>query len=168
MNKSDFTTTTNYGLTISAEDKFNYYKAMDNNRLQELYNKLPKIDCKGNCVRQCSVVPLGMEEEDYITEGYGHDRIPEPEFQDGEPVCNQLTDDGRCSIHDRRPLICRLYGLVDNPMMKCDHGCEPEYWLSDEKARRLIDMIIKDGDIHESFEPTDSKFRKALNESKKG
>jgi hypothetical protein len=31
-------------------------------------------------------------------------------------------------------MICRLYGVMDDPRMRCPFGCEPERWLSEQEA----------------------------------
>jgi Fe-S-cluster containining protein len=47
-------------------------------------------------------------------------------------------EDGRCSVYDVRPLVCRLWGLVDAPGLRCEHGCMPERWLTRDDALRLV------------------------------
>lgn len=144
ISAGNFKTTTNYGLTVSAADKRNYYQAMNKKKLEKLYATLPEINCKKKCGDFCGAIPVGPGEEDYISEKYGDENIPEP---DDDLRCSQLTDGGRCSIHDRRPIICRLWGLIDNPKMRCPHGCKPERWVTDKEAHRLMDVIIKGEDI---------------------
>lgn len=136
---------------------------MNKQRLKELYNALPDIDCQGKCHDSCGPVPTGEAEQENITRKYSEDAIPTP---CSDMTCNQLDrDTKRCTIHEVRPLLCRLFGLVDNEMMRCPYGCEPEFWLEEETARTLIDIIIKDKPDElntESIRQTDSAFRKAI------
>ena len=37
--------------------------------------------------------------------------------------CPKLKD-GCCTVYDRRPLICRLWGIDE--AMPCEHGCVPQ------------------------------------------
>ena len=48
-----------------------------------------------------------------------------------------LTADRRCAVYEVRPMICRLWGLVER--MPCPFGCRPEGGLlSDEEGARLL------------------------------
>lgn len=38
-------------------------------------------------------------------------------------VCTHLGKDGRCGIYEHRPMICRLFGAVQD--LQCGHGCIP-------------------------------------------
>ena len=53
----------------------------------------------------------------------------------GDPL--EQSDMFECSVYRDRPLICRLFGLVDHPRMRCEHGCTPTFWLSSSYAGRL-------------------------------
>ena len=46
-----------------------------------------------------------------------------------------------CEIHEARPLICRLFGIVDIDLMRCPWGCVPERWLSDAESRALLEEV---------------------------
>jgi Fe-S-cluster containining protein len=48
---------------------------------------------------------------------------------------------GRCSIYSMRPAICRLFGAVDHPMLRCPHGCRPEKYLTDAESRAILKDI---------------------------
>lgn len=141
---------------------------MNRNRLQELYDLLPDIDCTGDCWRHCGVAPTGDAERENISEAYSEDAIPTP---GGDMMCNQLDrDTKRCTIHEERPLICRLFGLVKSKFMRCPHGCEPEFWVPDEVAHQLMDIIIdgdKDDFDNESIRQASSAFRQAIEETTK-
>jgi len=43
--------------------------------------------------------------------------------RDGNYACPAL-DEGRCTVYERRPSICRLWGVVES--LACPHGCRPE------------------------------------------
>jgi len=49
-------------------------------------------------------------------------------------ICNHLKD-GRCSIYDNRPFICRIYGTSE--ILKCD-DCIPERFLTKEETTELV------------------------------
>jgi len=48
----------------------------------------------------------------------------------------------RCSIHDARPLACRMYGTVAG--MLCPHGCTTSGTpLSDAQAHQIMEEVAK-------------------------
>lgn len=46
--------------------------------------------------------------------------------------CPALDFIGRCMVYDKRPMICRLWGVVED--MKCHYGCEAERYLTREEG----------------------------------
>ena len=46
---------------------------------------------------------------------------------------------GNCGIYDRRPFICRLFGMSEDPGLQCPHGCRPDHPLSQEETNELFD-----------------------------
>lgn len=56
-----------------------------------------------------------------------------PDIQIVQSPCPALDFIGRCSVYEIRPLICRLWGVVET--MKCHYGCEPERYLTDEEGK---------------------------------
>lgn len=113
--------------------------------LEEIYSVLPKIDCCGKCADTCTALPMSQLERERIAEhGVLIPLIDGPlaiRWQDAR--CPALTELNRCSVHEVRPLICRMYGVVLD--IACKHGCkvhgdmltaEEGHWLLDE-ARRL-------------------------------
>jgi Fe-S-cluster containining protein len=102
-------------------------------KLDELYSRLPKIECQGLCQDSC--VPVGglaskLENKRVLdTYGKGPKRPPHP------GMCQWLSLHGRCMAYSHRPLICRLYGVT--AQMRCKHGCRPEKVLTFEEARDL-------------------------------
>ena len=53
----------------------------------------------------------------------------------------QCLKDNKCSIYDKRPLICRLYGVVEN--MKCRFGCKPTRYLTNKEGVALVSAVKK-------------------------
>lgn len=116
--------------------------------LQVIYAKVPKMsNCRPGCTDCCGSIGMTFAEfrnlmgrepqESEKCEGYAT-----LAGKDGScPMVNPIT--GRCSAYERRPLICRLYGVV--LVMTCPHGCRPERWLSDEEALELIRQTVEAG-----------------------
>lgn len=49
--------------------------------------------------------------------------IPDGRQSDPPSVCPALTMLHQCGVYDVRPMICRLYGVVEG--MRCTYGCMP-------------------------------------------
>lgn len=52
-----------------------------------------------------------------------------------------LLVDGRCSVYNARPMICRLFGAVEG--MICKHGCKPADLLTDDEGFDLVTALSK-------------------------
>ncbi len=107
-------------------------------------DKIPSFACKEDCHGCCGLVPFNTKERDAIAKVRPME-LWEP-FVDGAWVptaalatfsCPFLTKDG-CGIYEIRPIVCRLFGAVDHPMMKCPEGCGPAKLIPEHKSRRLI------------------------------
>jgi hypothetical protein len=49
--------------------------------------------------------------------------------------CPALVD-GRCSVYEDRPTVCRLWGATES--MPCPHGCRPDRPLSQDESHQLL------------------------------
>lgn len=116
---------------------------MDAERLQEIYDSLPTVDCKGHCWNSCG--PIDMSPLEWMRIEERGVEIPEftPErsrlwAMDLPLHCPALDPETkRCTVYDVRPLICRLWGVTES--MPCPHGCEVTPGvMSDEEAMTLI------------------------------
>lgn len=118
-------------------------KKQDLTKLEELYKKIPDIECKGLCHQGCTIIPA---EEIEIKKArkrlsFNPFRISkkniETAAQTGKvPSCGALKNN-RCTIHSIRPAICRLYGVAEG--LECPFGCEPKKQkLSRQEAYSII------------------------------
>ena len=103
-----------------------------------LWARVPDVDCKGLCAGACGAVLYSRAEGELATEAHG--LVP---VATADGTCSALAD-GRCSIYDRRPMICRLYGAAAD--LRCGHGCRPRGGpLPAATARRLLDLAERHG-----------------------
>lgn len=103
-------------------------------RLDALYAELPDaMGCKGKCVASCGSVAMTAPEQQRIrARGV---RVPRARVF-GDAGCPALVD-GRCSVYDIRPLICRLWGASDH--LPCPFGCVPDGGrLTAEQTQQLM------------------------------
>jgi Fe-S-cluster containining protein len=109
-------------------------------RLEAVYAKLPKLNCKGLCQACCGPIGLSPVEHDRMAER-GQPLPMLQDFTDGtlfsaSARCPQLAGNGRCTVYAVRPMVCRLWGVVES--MKCPHGCVPEGGFLDEEVGQLL------------------------------
>jgi uncharacterized protein len=109
--------------------------------------KIPSFSCKEGCHACCGIVPFNEAEKQKASAARPLEQW-EP-FVDGRWVtvsalmtmkCPFLSAGG-CSIYDDRPMVCRLFGSVDHPRMKCPMGCGPKRMLTDEQSRKMLGQI---------------------------
>lgn len=114
-------------------------------RLAEIYASLPSMQCRGKCQASCGSVGMTGLEQQRIAERHGK-RLPR--MAAFEHSCPALGPFGTCAVYEDRPLVCRLWGLVQS--MACPHGCVPDGgWLDEAKGREAMQAAIAlDGDSH--------------------
>lgn len=108
--------------------------------LEAVYARLPKLNCQGKCQACCGPIGLTKVEHDRMAErGRPMPRLLD--MHDGtlfsqSMQCPQLAGNGRCTVYAIRPMVCRLWGLVES--MKCPHGCVPEGGFLSEREGHLL------------------------------
>lgn len=111
--------------------------------LEAIYALIPKMkNCKGLCEDSCTVIPCTDGEKERLELRMGK-KFETVERSDGKKRCSALTMDGKCSTYDIRPLICRLFGAVNHPWLRCEHGCEPEQWLPNRDVYPMMLAVEK-------------------------
>ena len=86
--------------------------------VRALWAQVPPVACRGLCGQTActNVVPKPAERAEHARVGVS------VSFDESTGNCANLAD-GRCTIYEDRPLVCRLWGAV--PEMPCPHGCQP-------------------------------------------
>jgi Fe-S-cluster containining protein len=118
--------------------------------LERLYATLPKINCRRLCQECCGPINMTELELRRLSEQFpalpSFAREMPIALSSGQVVsergfatdCHQcpMLKDGACSVYPIRPMICRLWGLVQS--MRCPHGCTPERWVSPRESFKLL------------------------------
>jgi len=100
-------------------------------QMDALYAELPTIECKGLCGDTCHFIGMTRLEHGRIRRATGHDIRME------QSPCPALDFMGRCAVYTLRPLICRLWGVVD--VLPCHYGCKPSpRYLTYEEGKVFI------------------------------
>ena len=97
-------------------------------QLQALYAELPTIVCRGLCYGACGPVMASRLEVEQLGAPLT--------FHAHTLSCVFLDADRRCLAYDRRPMICRVYGMSRG--LPCAHGCVPDRWLTDAEGREFV------------------------------
>lgn len=98
--------------------------------LDAVYARLPALRCRGLCQTSCySRIDASTAEQQRVLER----GVDLNATANGRP-CPALTRTAlgaaRCSVHDVRPMICRIWGIA--AVMPCPHGCRPDGGLVDD------------------------------------
>ena len=125
-----------------AADRDDVDRERDDAALDALYAELPSLDCRGLCWHSCGPVDMSTAERERIAErgvdipGYtmaAADRYRETGAVDACPALGPLHT---CTVHDIRPMICRLWGMTET--MRCPHGCRPARELSEQEQNAFL------------------------------
>lgn len=111
-------------------------------QLREVYDGIPEIDCQGLCAISCG--PIGCSTLESVI--LGNQGVRLPRIHDalalvrkvGAYTCPALEHD-RCTVYADRPLICRLWGVVET--MPCMFGCQPARWLTEAEGFELLAKV---------------------------
>lgn len=119
---------------------------------QDLYDQIPAVECKGHCGTErhdtcCGPIICTALEAERLD---AYDGVASPWESGTSPgtvrmdrlklnfyICPHLGLNGRCTAYEARPLICRLWGAVEN--LRCPWGCRPKKYLTCQQAAVLIE-----------------------------
>lgn len=110
--------------------------------LAEIYARIPSVKCKGLCQECCGPIGMSPLEMERLRGRVGEKIQPTSMGPFGFGLCSKsltcplLGANGRCTVYDLRPVICRVWGAVKS--MRCPHGCRPKRWLSKEESFELL------------------------------
>lgn len=126
--------------------------------IDAIYAALPRMECKGLCQACCTTFGMTGLEKKRIEAVVGQFKtkrvmvraeaskhipgLPGPRLGIHDvlecKVCPFLKE-GRCSVYDIRPAICRMWGLT--MQTKCQHGCQPERYLTEQEAFEFMSTV---------------------------
>ena len=100
--------------------------------LEVLYAALPALACRGLCGASCAAHVDASHAERSRIAAAGAD-LDAPTTDGACPALSRaIVASGRCTVHEIRPMVCRLWGTATS--MPCPHGCAPEGGLLDDAA----------------------------------
>ncbi len=98
--------------------------------LDALYAELPRLECQRLCAESCGPVFMGRLEWRRVCTSVREVRTG------GDDLMCPLLKKGRCEVYPIRPMLCRLWGLVES--MPCPWGCEPDRYLTDREGHEFL------------------------------
>lgn len=100
-------------------------------QLDALYEELPTVACKGKCQESCGPIYMSRVEWERIKVRLGW--VPKGKSL----TCPMLhRASGQCRVYDIRPMLCRLWGIVDT--MPCKWGCQPSRTLNNSEGHGML------------------------------
>src|SRR6266404_8962549 len=100
--------------------------------LEEIYSRVPKIQCQRKCQDNCGPILMATVEWDRLRRAGPIGKLSGAR---GPLTCPLLVDND-CSRYAIRPIICRLFGVIR--ALRCPFGCVPERWLTERESRALV------------------------------
>lgn len=100
---------------------------------RRLRMKIPEgMKCLDGCTDCCGPIPFNKWEWSQVKDKRSANSIDCP-----------YSIQGKCDIYDDRPLICRLYGTVED--LQCPHGVKPLRMLTAEEGREILKRYKRTG-----------------------
>ncbi|SEF34466.1 Putative zinc-or iron-chelating domain-containing protein [Amycolatopsis pretoriensis] len=122
--------------------------------LEDLYEQVPAIECKGLCHDSCTSIDASeLERERLAARGVtlpvhmSYERLQALIATGKTPRCPALSPLNTCSVYDVRPLICRVFGVVRDRSdlirggLRCEHGCIPDATIDASELFRALRQI---------------------------
>lgn len=118
-----------------------------NQYLQDIYNQVPPGKCKPGCFACCGItnwLPIETRNIAVWLAERGRPLLmyvlysPEQLLTLTCPYCTL----GNCTIYEVRPLICRIFGVTDQKLLKCD-DCQTIVKQSAQKSKELFQKILE-------------------------
>ncbi len=134
-------------------------------KARALMRRVETVRCERTCWPYCGIVPASRDELERIRTFCEANGLPFIDLRAvrherdakiaaalrandaaaimvrGVGLCPYLTDDFACSIYPARPVICRLWGAVEE--LPCAHGCAPEGGRLDVDDTNLLVAALK-------------------------
>ena len=102
---------------------------MSKEKHEALYHQIPSFQCKPGCTDCCGPIPFSKHEWDKVKN----------KRKTKSTSCPYIAN-GKCSIYQDRPLMCRLYGTTAG--LACPHGCRPMALLSKGQTDKIMSEYI--------------------------
>ena len=115
--------------------------------LYDLIDRMPRFECIPGCTDCCGPVP-GSREEARVAPllDSAIDRLEtliNSETLGWCATCSYAVPGVGCSIYEDRPLICRLFGVSEDPRLTCAHGRGAAKKFTLSQTRDIVNRYLK-------------------------
>ena len=110
-------------------------------KLKYLYSKIPEFNCIPRCTACCGPHPWANVEHRVIAKWMSERGMVEKFSKTMFGDC-QYIENHKCSIYEVRPVLCRLFGVVDTPKLMCSFRPSKGH-ISDEEAREIMRKVFE-------------------------
>lgn len=102
-------------------------------QLENLYSQVPTFKCLSHCTDCCGPIFFSGLEASRIKMKYKPPTSTKCPF----------TIKGECGIYEVRPMICRLFGAVNDPKLFCSFKCGPAFRIDPDHSKWLLFEVQK-------------------------
>lgn len=102
-------------------------------KLEDLYSQVPSFKCLRNCTDCCGPI---------FFSGLEASRFP-MQYKPPKSTKCPYSVKGACGIYEVRPMVCRLFGAVNDQKLTCSFKCGPALRLDPDHARGLLIEVQK-------------------------
>jgi Fe-S-cluster containining protein len=107
----------------------------------DIYNEIPNFACKPGCSECCGIAPIAPVEFANISEWIALNGVETRLLTTDLLTCPYVVND-RCAIYPVRPTFCRLFGAVDDEMLRCPDGGQEVRLISKVEADLILEHVF--------------------------
>lgn len=110
--------------------------------IKRLRRKIPTFDCIPGCTDCCGPPIFSRWELKQVDEDaedtFLSDALEGLKAHKQGCLNCPYSLNGGCDIYEDRPIICRLFGAVDTPRLRCPHGRQPTVMLTEQDGYDIM------------------------------
>lgn len=117
--------------------------------IDQLTATIPVFKCVEGCTACCGPTMMSRLEMARIIKADGRTKKQieahaAANVKSGGCACPFLNLQGKCGVYGVRPTICKAFGAVDHPRLKCPHAA-PEKLMSAAEFKAILDKVSELG-----------------------
>jgi Fe-S-cluster containining protein len=110
--------------------------------LAHIYAQLPTVACQRKCGKDICGPIVAFPTERRRIDAAAFPLQLHYRLAGTRSTCGLYQPDpDRCRVHAHRPLLCRLWGVVDDPKMRCHYGCQPTFWVTNAQVAAWLNEL---------------------------
>lgn len=115
-------------------------------QIQKIADRIPAFECIPGCTDCCGPVPFSPSEWEAVTEKKDMPTTDTAELlmklsQGVSVTCPYAVKEVGCAIYEQRPIMCRIYGTVED--LRCPHGKRPETLFTVMQGKTILRHYLK-------------------------